>query len=377
MYLEKLNGYSKEIQQIIEGLIKIYDEDCDNIVLYGSAAQNKLTYRKVNGRIEFFSDMEFYVVPKNIVNENNKEFNKVLMRKSYEFLKQCHNLKVIPFVDVCSVPKSFFYEAELRISTYELKNNGIVLKGENLLSLLPEVDVSSYNSNVQNIEIIKGLKILLLESYNWFQNNIDHSKENEEKFYYFLSSSLLNILRTLLPLIGEFKLSTEERVRLLDDKIIRERTSLYFSEESLNHFKSILKDKKNCDYSYSIDKLFTITIDGYKSILCMLLDCTEAEIIAKIEVKKNNIFYGSTEKVNLLGKLTRFFILALNCMEHSIGEEDLLDEEIDNLIISFNDLMESGSQDLTELGSLDKMSFIIEKYKKLEKIRWRIIGSKD
>ena len=109
----------------------------------------------------------------------------------------------------------------------------------------------------------------------------------------------------------------------------------------------------------------------------MLLDCTEAEIIAKIEEKKNNIFYGSTEKINLLGKLTKFFILALDCIEHSIGEGNLLDEEVDNLIKSFDDLMESESQDLTELSSLKKMSFIIEKYKKLEKIRWRIIGSKD
>ncbi|MBI9015147.1 MAG: hypothetical protein JEZ08_23140 [Clostridiales bacterium] len=377
MHLEKLYNYENEIQHIIVGLMKIYDDDCDHIILYGSAAQNKLTYRRVNDKIEFFSDIEFFVVPKNAINENDKEFNKILMRKSYEFLKECHNLKTIPFVDVNSVSKSFFSEADLRISTFELKNNGTNLKGKNLLGLLPEINKNNYNPKVQNIEIIKGLKILLLESYNWFLSNEPHSKVDEEKFCYFLSSSFLNILRTLLPLVGGFKLSTEERVDLIDDETISEEISLYFSEDTLKQFKKVLNDKNSCDYSYSPSNLFSINYDGYKSMLCMLLVCSEEMLIVKIEENKNSVFHGSSEKVDQLIQLTKFFVFALDCIKRLIDGVDILDEEIIRLISSFDDLMECRSDDLSEGKNSFKLSTILNKYKELEKKRWRIIGSKD
>ncbi len=357
--------------------MEIYDDDCNHIILYGSTAQNKLTYRKVDDKIEFFSDIEFLVVPKKEINENNKEFNKMMMRKSYEFLKGCHNLNTIPFVDVNSVSKSFFSEAELRISTLELKNHGMVLKGESLLDFLPEVNRNNYNPKVQNIEIVKGLKILLLESYNWFFSNELRSKENEEKFCYFLSSSFLNILRTLLPLVGEFKLTTEERVDLIDAETISEEISLYFPEDILKQYKKVLNDKSSCDYSYNTKNLLSITFSGYKSILCMLLGCSEELLSVKIEEKKDYIFYGPSEKINLLAQLTTFFVLILEDVIRLIDGVDILDKEINSLMSSFDELMECRSDDLSELSNSSKLSTIIAKYKELEKTRWRVIGSKD
>lgn len=377
MHQCKLELYSKDVQEIIYGLVKIYDEYCSNIIIYGSAAQNKLTYRRINGKIEFFSDMEFYVVPKSKINENNKAFNKMLMNKSFEFLNGMSNLISIPFIDVYSVAKSFFSESEARISTYELKNNGIVLKGENLLSSLVEIDKFSYNPKIQNIEIVKGLKILLLGSYNWYFINRDYSDEEKKMFYYFLSSSFLNLLRTLLPYVGEFKLSNEERVELLDDLTIRERILLYFSQNIISQFKLILEDKTNCRFSYAIDELFIIVFEGYMSMLSMLLDCAEDEIVSKIDENKNTVFYGSKEKVNLLAQLSKFFVLALNCVKQSMLEDDIHDEIINSLIKSFDVLMECKNQSLFGLSNLDKLSKIVGQYEELEKVRWRIIGSKD
>lgn len=148
-----------------------------------------------------------------------------------QYVKSKESIGCLPFVDINPVSYDFFSKAQIRISTYELKHNAICLKGENLLQSIPDVNSKNYDYKIQNIEIVKGLKILLLESYNYFVNGDITSVLDFERYNYFLSSSYLNVLRTLLPLYNCFELTIEDRVNALSDLKYDKRNMLFFGED--------------------------------------------------------------------------------------------------------------------------------------------------
>lgn len=369
MYSKLFVGYPEEIKNVLNGLINLYDDECSNIILYGSAAINKLSYIKNNNKYDFLSDIEFIVVPKDRKNEDNIKFRKMLMEKSHTFLKELSYIGIIPFVDVYPVSKDYFSTMKRRISTFELKNSGKVIKGENLLALLPDVNANNYNAKAQNIEIVKALKILILESRNWFFNSDNHTNPSQAQFCYFLSSSFLNILRTLLPLYGCFELSAEDRVNALSNICENVHINHYFSEHTLNQFKYILEEKSKGTFLHTPKELFELSFTGYKSLLCMLLNCTKDSLTSEIENKKNDIFDGPQEKIQLLAILTCFFITVLDCISKLINKKAVFDSEIEKATHYLDQLIAG--------ENACKLMSIMDKYSELEKSRWRIINSKD
>lgn len=313
--------------------------------------------------------MEFIVVPKERKNENNKDFRKELISRSFNFLKGFSCLENIPFVDVNPVSENFFSNGQLRISNFEIKNNSKILKGNNVLELLPDINKDNYNFRIQNVEIVKAMKILVLESCNWFLCKDDHSEKEEQNFCYFLSSSFLNILRTLLPIYGYFKLTTEERVNLIPILKKDQRVTKYFSEHILNQFENVSKDKDNCLFSYSPKELFSLCFTGYKSLLCLLLNSNEDTLISEIENKKNDIFWGTELKIKQLSLLTSFFTTTLDCIHNLNNGNKVSNIEIERVTSFFDELI-AGS-------NAYKLMNIINKYGELERSRWKIIGSKD
>jgi len=356
----ELLHYPEEIMNIITGLANLYDKDCLNIILYGSTALNKLSYKQINDKYRFYSDIEFIVVPKEKKNENDKAFRKELMNKSFDYLKGLNRFESIPFVDVNSVSESFFRDAQLRISNFEIKNNSIVLKGNNLLALMPDINKDNYNFKIQNIEIVKALKILTLESNKWFLYKNDFSEKDKENFCYFLSSCFLNVLRTLLPYKGAFKLTTKERVHTVSEAPISNCVKEYFSK--------VWKDKCNLCFSLSPEELFSLSFIGYKNLLCLMLDVDDKDLLSALK-RKPDIFYEDID-VELLVLLTCFFISSLENIYCSINDikpcikktEQYFDE-----LLSYVDLKRTSY-------SLKDM---INEYGILEKDYWKIIGSKD
>ena len=364
-----LSEYPHEIRNIILGLTDLYDKDCSNIILYGSAALNDFSYKITNNKYEFYSDIEFLVVPKEHKNENNIEFRKELINKSLDYLKSFSNIETVPFVDVNPVSENYFINAQLRISNFELKHCGKILKGNNLLELLPDINQDNYDAKIQNIEIVKALKILVLKSYNWFLCNDGYSEKEKNHFSYFLSSSFLNILRTLLPLFGYFKLTAGERVKSVYDLKKNPRIRTYFSEHILDQFEHVYNDKKSCVFSYSPTELFSLSLIGYKSLLCLLLNSNAELLISDLENKKNDIFSGTELKIKQLSLLTSFFLSALDCIYNLIHGKEVLDADI-NRVTEFFDKLIAGRNAF-------KLVSILDKYSELERSRWRIIGSKD
>jgi hypothetical protein len=203
------------IDQLVTSVADVLEESCESVILYGSGATNTLSFRVENNKLVFFSDIEFVVVPRNSDYAYNRSFRNHLMDKANSFLASNELIMQPPFVDVNPVARDYFEKAQCRISVFELKNLGKVLYGKNYLELLPEVNIQNYNQSIQNIEIVKGLKVLLLTSNEWYFHKDYYSKFDREKFHYFLCSSYLNILRTLLPFMGYFCLSNRERVETI------------------------------------------------------------------------------------------------------------------------------------------------------------------
>jgi hypothetical protein len=369
MITNVLNGYPQAIKDIIVGLSDLYDEDSLGIILYGSAASNRLVYTITDHKYEFFSDIEFLLIPNNRKNIGNKNYRKEMIRKSSDYLKALPFISQAPFVDVYPVDESYFSKSQLRISTFELKRTGKILKGKNYLELLPNVSKGNYNPAIQNIEIVKALKILLIESNHYFLHNDEPSEREQSRFCYFLYSSYLNILRTLLPWFGYFKPSIEERVALIPCLKKEIRVSKYFSEEQLNKFIDIANHKQKGIFNDNPKELFVSTFEGYKTLLCCLLESDRESLIKNIEQRKEAIFWGSEVKKNQLVLLTRFFIKSLNCLECLNNGSKITNQSINEVEACFDELI-SGHNAYRLLN-------IIDKYTLMEKDRWKIIGSKD
>lgn len=366
----KLNlNYPDEINKILEGLVSIYDECCSNIIVYGSTAINNLSYLENKGKYNFLSDMEFIVIPKKKENEYSKSFRKSLMKKSSDFLKTVSCLENIPFVDVYPVSKEYFENLDPRISTFELKNNAKIIKGDNLLALIKKVDINNYNSKIQNIEIAKALKILVLESRNWFFNFDSTSNIDYKWFCYFLNSCFLNILRTLLPIFGYFESTLDGRLNALHKIVNDNKLCHYFSKDVLDYFNISVEEKHTGTFRKSPKELFILCIKGYKSLLRMILNCDEKEVQLKIHERKFEIFSGEKWKINQLADLTCFFISLLDCIYEWIDQGSIKDLNMNKAIDNF-DILSSGH-------NVYKLMCIMDKYSELEKTRWRIINSKD
>ena len=369
MNIKDTSRRCEEITTMISDLSNILDEYCKSIVLYGSASHNSLVYTKNGNHIDFLSDIEFIVIPKDVANENNRDFRRFLISECTKYYEKQKSIGVAPFVDVNPVSLDFYTNAQHRISTFELKKNGVIVKGEDVLSLLPDIDADSYEPRIQNIEIVKGLKILLIESNKWFLHQENRDKMDRTAISYFLASSFLNILRTLLPQFGIFQSVLSKRVDSINLLMKNNTLRRYFSLDTLEHFEKVYQQKQSGAFLYPPEKLFLITLDGYKSLLAYLCEVEKNEIFQAINDQKEKLFWGNEDKINLLAKLTQFFVSSLTYIERALISRKVDYEEIEKVVLSYGKLVYSDSSNIV-------MS-ILDDYTHLEKVRWTIIGSKD
>lgn len=369
MNLKSMEDFPKEIFPVIEGIVSVLNHHCSEIFLYGSGACNNLSYNKnADGTIEFYSDLEFIVVPNDKEMENNKSFNKKMVEDISSFLKNSKLLSKPLFVDVRSVSKDFFTDSELRICTFELKNNAICLKGNNYLDLLPIIDKNNYQPSIQNIEIVKGLKILLLESNKYLLKTDETTNANIIQYKYFLFSSMLNILRTLLPFFDIFESKVQDRIMKFQSIQSNEELNKYFSKEIIDNFFIIFKKKEEKDFDVNVKKLFLLVYRAYKALLCFILKCNEKDLFLEIENKGKTIFSGGDEKISMLIKLTNFFLGALDCLEQLSDKSTIEDSKVNVCRNNYNELINCKN-------SFELMN-IIDSYEDMERNRWKIIGSK-
>ena len=368
MKFEKLN-YDKKINDILMDIYKILDRECSHIFLYGSTSIGKLSY-KINGdKVDFYSDIELIVIPKDKKNENNKEYKKKLMGDMLVYIKSNENIGRLPFIDINPVSDDFFHNTQIRISTYELKHNAICLKGENLLESIIDVNPENYNYKIQNIEIVKGLKVLLIESYNFFVNRDTTSVLDFERYNYFLNSSYLNVLRTLLPLYNRFELTIEDRVNAISDLRNDKKIVKYFGRNVLNNFGVLAENKRNCEFVTSSDEFFSDTVDLYMNLLSFILECDNSELVDMVYNKKDILFCGEDWKVEMLADLTVFFLNSLQALKELVISCNLSNEKIELIKKSYDKLLYG--------ENAFEFKRIVEDYIAMEKDRWKIIGSKD
>lgn len=365
-----LNVYPKEIREALLLLVDFYDEFSKCIILYGSTATGELTYTTHNNKIELYSDVEFIIIPKNNYRNNDAINRKKLEKASKELVKENFpNIIYLSHIDVYLVYEDYFSTREPRISTFELKENGKILKGDNLLNELPYVGKDNYNPKIQNIEIVKALKILTINSYEWFLLTDIHTEKEKNDFCYFLYSSLLNVLRTLLPLYNIFKPTLETRMEALQEIKTDPKINEFFSDDLFYYFLQVYHEKESCSFRFDPKELFNLTYKAYTNLLCLELNCQKSMLINILLSGKSNLFWGSDQKKQQLASLTSFFISALNCIQSLIINRSIDDISLNITISTFDNLV-SGQNALSLMN-------IIDRFKELEKKRWRIINSKD
>lgn len=175
-----------------------------------------------------------------------------------------------------------------------------------------------------------------------------------------------------MPLNGKFLYNGNERVEALlelkkDIKIIN-----YFGIEFTENIKIIYNNKIDTANFFTVNELFSLNLNSYKSLIRYILEVDNDILIEEILVNPSQIFCGDIEKLETLKYLTVFFIVILENIEKILNGKTIDNNKLEYINSIYNILLDD-SKNMELLGIQE----LIENYKEMEKIKWKIIGSKD
>jgi hypothetical protein len=114
--------------------------------------------------------------------------------------------------------------------------------------------------------------------------------------------------------------------------------------------------------------MFLLVVAGYAELIRLLLNKT-SNIYSAIEQNKQTLFCGWGRKANDLASLSCFFISSLNSLASLISNGHISDAQIDETKNYFDKMLYG--------ENAHRLIQIVDKYRELERERWKIIGSKD
>ena len=202
--------YPAPIQTQLQGLTdQISRLSPTSIVLLGSTARDELVYRQhENGQLELFSDFEMLVVWDSPVSNANRQ---ALKQIAHKFEQKIANPNPLFHIDL--LPRRYKRLAKLPplIFTHEMKVNGRVLFGRDVLPAVPTVTLDNLNLRNTNEILFKRLWAIMLHlPKNFVLGGIGSAETNVTT--YILCRNALDISTVLLPHKGVLLPSYRQRV---------------------------------------------------------------------------------------------------------------------------------------------------------------------
>lgn len=206
-----------------------------SIILLGSAARDELSVRSISPhKIELFSDYECMVVMEKRPFSAQRQ---ALQTQLLQLEQEINNPNPLFHIDVILREEKRLKALQPIIFTYEMKANGKLLYGEDILSQVPTVTLANLDLKNTNEILYKRLWALLLHLPETFINR--HSMNIAEKRVtgYILCRNALDITTVLLP-HQEILLPTyQQRVLKLEESY----ASLDFSSDFGSEFPEFLQ----------------------------------------------------------------------------------------------------------------------------------------
>jgi len=273
-----------------------------SVILYGSTSRGELSYKFDGGRLDLFSDYELEVIiRKSASKESILELKESISKESFSIANPLFH------VDLSFNTKfSFWLKRRLdrRLAIFEVRENGVTLYGEDILKILPKMNVKSLDIGNLNELILVRLWMQLLYMPPGFAKSSLNERDSEI-LKYFLARNAMEILTIYLPSKGVLLPTYTKRVN-------------YFSEHEKNppfppsyadFFKECLSVKLSLKFNLQIEQYYAKMLEGYLILLeCLLgIEKSSADISDRVGVVSKRLMGGQNGFINdnMLSKFRR------------------------------------------------------------------------
>jgi hypothetical protein len=190
-HLSQIDSSLKKLTELLATLPKV-----ESVLLLGSAARDELSFLcHTGGRIELFSDYEFLIVTSTRPSHTQLQ---TLHTRVTELEAQIANPNPLFHIDLMIRERQRLSKLPSIIFTYEMKQNGRLLHGEDVRSEIPEVTLRKLDLRNTNEILYKRLWAILLYLPRRFV--LGQMSEPERRVTgYVLSRNALDIPTVLLP----------------------------------------------------------------------------------------------------------------------------------------------------------------------------------
>lgn len=265
-FCRKFN-YPDEVRSLLKEIVDILTrKEVVSIIALGSLPRGELSYRRKDGILELFSDIDLYVVTKSKVIKSDKE----------SFLKNTRDLghRFQPKNPLFEINIEFFIlqdfkKLPFRVRHYETRESGEVLFGQDIKNIIMRFNQKDQDLKDTNNIILRRLFHILL----YLPGDLIEGKGSDFKqdiFKYVVARNCLDIATVLLFQRGIFITTYRDRVEYIASN----------SNEFIDHFGKDFPDflirclnvKLNMDFSQSLASLFEDALKYFKLLLVYTLE---------------------------------------------------------------------------------------------------------
>lgn len=258
--------YPKEVKDLLSRIVETIVETLNpfSIILIGSLARGEVTYHIHRDKIDFLSDIEMRIVLDTVKERNHEELKRNLSK--IEAMGSSNFLFHIDFAinRVCEIKR-----LSPIVRTFETKEHGKILYGENVLKDIPRVTTES-------LDLGKTRELILTRLFNLFlfipKRIVINKATDYERliFNYVLCRNILDIPTILLPLSGILLPNYRDRVNYIANNYPRQWKNL-FGEDFPELLIYALRGKYELRFDRPVDEIYEKTLRGYGGLLCWVL----------------------------------------------------------------------------------------------------------
>ena len=230
----------REIQLLADALGDVPDS---TVLLLGSVARGEIAEGFVNGRREVFSDYEFLVVTKKRLPADKCQALKI---RATEIAQRFDYRNSLFHIDVTFKTRWRLRKLPHSIFTFELKSNALVLKGPDVLNLVPQVTLSNLNWGDTNEILLRRLWAIMLSMPDSFAFGRE-SGLSEKVISYLIARNALDLTTVLLPYQGVLLPTYTERVEYLVKHGLGEKLQ-FLGPDFIPFMKRCLEEKLSLEF---------------------------------------------------------------------------------------------------------------------------------
>ena len=267
-------GYPEQLEGLIEQVTEAIVEALDpiSIILFGSTSRNEISYLIDNGHIDLLSDIEMIVVTK------NKRCIPAQLYTQLNSVEKNINMKNALFhIDFGLTILRQLKNSVHTIRTFDIKKEGKIIYGRNLLNLLPDVTAKTLDKSRTKELILIRLANQLFYIPNRIVLGI--SSEYERMIFRYISArNILDIPTILLALNGTILSTYKDRVDFIRRSFDFVKWSKFMGSSFVEHLGIALDIKRVPNLNVNQIEMYKWFMQGYEHLLHYLYDSSLIDI---------------------------------------------------------------------------------------------------